>query len=800
MRCVWRMCVPKAKTGEGDTCSNIWFRIKGEYPMKLKTSLLTLALVASIFGISKWMNSEVSATTMTSLCGTVSKYTPATATTAGLLVLSGTNYVIAPGTVIIGEAIIKTGGLCLNATLDGNGQIVSPTSVGGSTVTVCGIVNNFKAPAGNSSGSISIGSSNFTIEPFTSLSGQMQIAVGSNMCMTATLNGAGRIIAPTNIQPNINSVAYACGTISAYAAPTSSLPGLLTIGGMSLAVGPGVNLGSVSVGSSRCLAATLDVNGQMIAPSSLGANPGNETKLCGIITTFKQSSVENGLIVVGGVKLPIAKGAKLFDPVAGKTTLFNESVYLGSNRCIYPTFANGLIVGGDVNPADPNCLQFFAPLISRGEANGSDAIFLLNENLNFTVVSGGGGAAVFPLNDVNFGLTPEFRFSPSSGLSAFSPSSTVRALSCTENFWDLYFYIATKGNTEGDMIKIYLTSPSGTATYPLAMFTVQSGGLVVNQLNSFISLYWNSNGPHGVGSYIPMPMPAGHAGNRTLPMNLIFSMDPGSVLNGCYQLGVDIKRVGGAGSTSFIPSGIIVKRMGEEKQDLSLNCTTMGTFPTGRICDQVCSGCSVLPQVTPTPTPSATPTPSVTPTPTPTPSVTPTPTPSITPTPTPTVTPTISPTLTPTPPPMPFKCDTLCYRTPTYYLLNINSLPSGSILIGGVNNNALVSIQRSKDQIRLALQGGSNPLQQLNQQFVTMQISFAATGGSRSPVVFNSFWSPLRCSGLEFTPVTLSNGVTLSPDSLLDTFYQQVFLAIKMNRTADMPALTQILSMLNGRC
>ena len=149
---------------------------------------------------------------------------------------------------------------------------------------------------------------------------------------------------------------------------------------------------------------------------------------------------------------------------------------------------------------------------------------------------------------------------------------------------------------------------------------------------------------------------------------------------------------------------------------------------------------------------------------------------------------------------MPFKCDTLCYRTPTYYLLNINSLPSGSILIGGVNNNALVSIQRSKDQIRLALQGGANPLQQLNQQFVTMQISFAATGGSRSPVVFNSFWSPLRCSGLEFTPVTLSNGVTLSPDSLLDTLYQQVFLAIKMNRTADMPALTQILSMLNGRC
>lgn len=146
------------------------------------------------------------------------------------------------------------------------------------------------------------------------------------------------------------------------------------------------------------------------------------------------------------------------------------------------------------------------------------------------------------------------------------------------------------------------------------------------------------------------------------------------------------------------------------------------------------------------------------------------------------------------------KCDTICFRDPIYFQLRLNYLPGGSILIGGFNLNNPVSIQRSKDQIRNALMGGSGPLQQLNQQFVATQLSLAFNGGTASPVVFNTFWSPLKCSGVYFNPVTLSNGVTLAPDSLLDTLYQQSQLAIRENRTADMIPLAQILALLNSRC
>ena len=146
------------------------------------------------------------------------------------------------------------------------------------------------------------------------------------------------------------------------------------------------------------------------------------------------------------------------------------------------------------------------------------------------------------------------------------------------------------------------------------------------------------------------------------------------------------------------------------------------------------------------------------------------------------------------------KCDTLCYRSPQYYLLRLESLPTGPILIGGVNGNALISAKRNRDQVRLALIGGETAMKKLNRQFVTMQLSFAATGGARSPIVFNSFWSPLRCSGLNFTAFTLSNGVRISPDTLMDTLYIEVFNTTKMNRTADMLPLANLLATLNGKC
>jgi hypothetical protein len=81
-----------------------------------------------------------------------------------------------------------------------------------------------------------------------------------------------------------------------------------------------------------------------------------------------------------------------------------------------------------------------------------------------------------------------------------------------------------------------------------------------------------------------------------------------------------------------------------------------------------------------------------------------------------------------------------------------------------------------------------------------MQLSFANVGGTGSPRVFDTFWSPLKCSGIRFQPVTLSNGVTITEESVLDVLFTQAVLAIKQNRTADFVPLANIIALLNGRC
>jgi hypothetical protein len=146
------------------------------------------------------------------------------------------------------------------------------------------------------------------------------------------------------------------------------------------------------------------------------------------------------------------------------------------------------------------------------------------------------------------------------------------------------------------------------------------------------------------------------------------------------------------------------------------------------------------------------------------------------------------------------KCDTICWRTTQFFITNIRYLPGGTVLISGVNANNPVGIQQSSNAIRTALQGGSSGMQRLNKEFVTAQLSLAYSGGGGSPVVFNTFWSSLTCSGVAFAPVTLSNGVTLSPNSLLDTLMTQTTLAIKENRFGDMGALADIWTQVNGRC
>ncbi len=147
------------------------------------------------------------------------------------------------------------------------------------------------------------------------------------------------------------------------------------------------------------------------------------------------------------------------------------------------------------------------------------------------------------------------------------------------------------------------------------------------------------------------------------------------------------------------------------------------------------------------------------------------------------------------------KCDTICFRSPQYYLLNLHRLPGGTVLIGGMNSNQPVSTDNTT-AIALVLRGRAigtpTPLQRLNEEFVAAQLSINGAGGAGSPVAYNVFWSMLSCYQINFAPVMLSNGVTLSPTSMLNDLFGQAQMAIRENRTADMVALASVFDLLNG--
>jgi hypothetical protein len=149
------------------------------------------------------------------------------------------------------------------------------------------------------------------------------------------------------------------------------------------------------------------------------------------------------------------------------------------------------------------------------------------------------------------------------------------------------------------------------------------------------------------------------------------------------------------------------------------------------------------------------------------------------------------------------KCHTICFRSPQYYLLNLNSLPGGEVLIGGVNSNVEVSTSNT-DAIRLALQGTATgfgtltPLQQLNQEFVAAQLSLEAVGGDDSPPAIDALWSPLHAYGLNLGPIALSNGFTFTRDSMLKDVFMQARSAIFEDRKADMVLIANLLDLLNG--
>ncbi len=643
-----------------------------------------------------------------------------------------------------------------------------------------------------------------------------------------------------------------CGVTTAYTPATATTAGSIRIAGLTYSIAPGSVITGVVIGQDLCYRLCFNEQGQIAGGNSYSGY--NLPLVCGLVTDFSKAvGGAAGAVTIGGAKIRIAPGLYL----AGQ-----DLVAPGSNSCLIPSPAGELAGPGSYFIPSPSPKQVRIPATLRGRTfgpNSQDDFFNLPDPTILTFNSD--QVFVFPAGPQTFGKTIGAEYPKVEGFSYSTPNSTLQAVSCTESFWDIVMELASSGVTEGDMVTVNLLNANKEIAQQLAMFTVQNGAAVVTKLHQDVKLLANAQMTKGVGYVAQFQIPAGNSGMRTFPLALALSTTSPAFMD-CFQLAVEVKRGSNLGTLTVVIENVVVKRM-ERPGDrdasigLGLQTNTIGWYPTGRLCDFVCTPCqkqgswlsgyvycdsnndgvkdsgeagivnteirllnssNVVVDTTYTDgsglykfniaQPGTYSVQEIQPT-----------------------SGTVSGDgkdtagncggiagndlisnitvtagvecgnynfgeacgMTP-------KCDTICWRPTQFFITNIRYLPGGAVLIAGVNANNPIGIQQGTDAIKIALQGGAGQMQKLNKEYVTVQLSLAYSGGSGSPVVFNTFWSALSCSGVAFAPVTLSNGVTLAPSSLLDTLVTQTNLAIKQNRLNDMGALADIWKLFNGRC
>ena len=334
---------------------------------------------------------SAAATTSVTVCGVVSAYTSATASSPGSITIGGQSIPIAAGTTIGGAGRITLGtDLCLNGTLNASGELVVPSSVtAGATTSInlCGTVTAYTAATANSAGSITIGGQTLPIAAGTALDGAGLITAGANLCLNGSLNAAGQLVLPTSVSAGVSSRVSICGVVSAFTAATASAPGSISIGGQVLPIAAGTALGGsrrVNVGANVCLDGTLDLSGQLVPPSVVTVNVSGNVDVCGVVSAFTPATATApGSITIGGQSYTIAAGASLGFPVTiGQTTCANLLISPGNpggGDGGGGSSGGGEIVGGSGQAAAREIVfPVAAHLVGRGGAFWETDLRILN--------------------------------------------------------------------------------------------------------------------------------------------------------------------------------------------------------------------------------------------------------------------------------------------------------------------------------------------------------------------------------------------------------------------------------------
>jgi hypothetical protein len=413
-------------------------------------------------------------------------------------------------------------------------------------------------------------------------------------------------------------------------------------------------------------------------------------------------------------------------------------------------------------------LKFDVPLVTHGFERAAGLpdgdLFLLPRPMTLGIANPTENVKVFPVDVESFGgdnlsvgglpgVAPKV-------LSLSGRDTTVRAVSCPDNFWDGNFLLASRGSSEGDTVRFFMEHPDGLAGPELARFTVRGQGVVVSALHPQMMLYVNNRYATGpmwqVGAYIPFAAAAGSSGMRTPLLTISWPMHYFSELQGCFRFGLEIARGDGDGATAVVPLDVAVNRNATPGDETNSGAGMLqqlpGGYPSGLPCKNECPFPEERLPDPPAPNPD---------------------------------------------PAGSEDCRAICHRSPMYFRLNLHQLPHGSVVIGGMNFNRPISTT-DKRAMQIALRGGHSPLQQLNQEFVAAQLNLLNAGGYGSARTIYAMEGRLKCYGMDFAPIALSDGATLSPDTKLRELYEHSRKCIETNNVQDMAGLVRVLDLLNG--
>ncbi|MGE0885222.1 MAG: SdrD B-like domain-containing protein [Blastocatellales bacterium] len=706
--------------------------------MKTRITLVICALTVCLLGLSvsqstgfSFINKFIvgsraasgSVSNGAQVCGSVSAYVPATATSNGSIKIGGLTYIIAPNVALSGVAIGKD--LCFAFCFDSSGSIAGQTAApvaGPNYPQICGYVTSFSPALGGVKGSVTIGGVKFSIYPGISLSGQDQVSVGTNSCLVpvefAGMAGPGSFFTTNTSLIRVPAIVHgrtfgpgsqddtfwlpepmvltlSSGQASVFTVNQQTFGKMLSnqqpkIQGFSLSV-PNSTVQAVSCTESLWdaeleIASSGATDGDMVTVNLL--NPDRS-----VAQQIAMFTVENGGVVLSqlhpDVKMTFngmaTKGVGYFSPFI---------VNAGASGVRTPTLA---LAFSPSSQTLNGCFQL-AVGIKRSNGTGTTSVAL-----NTVIVK---RMEQFSDRDVSINIGRE------TNLLGWYPTGKPCDVICAPCGFN--------------------PPPPPPPPPPPGVGWI-SGYVYCDDNNNGIK----DNGEKGIGGVIIK----------------VFKL----VNNQYVDVGIDPAVTNNNGYYQFdIPPGTY--KLSEMQPDGTMDGKDTAGSCGGIVTDDMISNIVVQDGGACTPYNFGEQCKTI------------------------------------------FKCDTICWRTTQFFITNIRYLPGGAILIPGVNANNPTGIQQNINAIRIALQGGAGSVQKLSKEFVTAQLSLAYSGGTGSPVVFNTFWSPLVCSGIAFAPVTLSNGVTLSPDSLLDTLVTQTTLAVKENRQADMGALADIWWLLNGKC